>query len=192
MRGTKGDHRVKSGDGDDVFHNTVMRGLDPRIFYGSPGSPGSSLGTVMTMFVQSAGLDVHRIEEAARLAAPDAGMKLPVLRRHGLVLDEVPFAIDDEFVLRLLDAADIDGMAVMPAAAAPARLRIADAGVPVMRFGWAEQGDEGEGEGEAKKFCCRFPWSGDQLTRMYRQYASDDRHCPSPSLEDEGSVFPTN
>jgi len=66
--------------------------------------------------VSRARLDVHRIEEAARLAAPDAGVILPVLRRHGLVLDEVPFAIDDELVLGLLDAADIDRMAVMPAA----------------------------------------------------------------------------
>jgi hypothetical protein len=64
------------------------------------------------------------------------------------------------------------------------------AGIPVMRFGRAEQGDKGEGKEETKKFCCRFPRSGDQLTRMYRQYASNDRHCPSPSLEDDGSVFP--
>src|SRR5215217_7503003 len=125
-------------------------------------------------------LNVHRIEEAARLAAPDTGVILPVLCGHRLILDEVPFAVDDEFGGGFLHAADIDRMAILPAAAAPARLRIADAGVPVMRFGWAEQGDEGDGEDEAWNFCCRYPRSGDQLTRMYRQYASNERHCPSP------------
>ena len=98
--------------------------------------------------------DVHRIEEAARFAAPDARMILPILRRHRFVLVEVPLAIDDELVARFNDPRNVDGRAVVAAAAAHTRCRVADARVPVMRFSRAEKSDAPERQEQPMNFCC--------------------------------------
>jgi hypothetical protein len=72
-------------------------------------------------------LNIHRIEEAAWLSAPDARVKLPVMGWHGLVLVEMPFAVNDKLITGFNNPRDVDGHAIMATAATDAGRWIANA-----------------------------------------------------------------
>ncbi len=77
-------------------------------------------------------LNVHGDKEAARLSAPDAGMKSAVARGHGFALAKPPFAINDELICSFDNSRRIDWSTIMPTTAPNSRMGIANAAVPIV------------------------------------------------------------